>query len=145
MVISLNGRAVRSSSDLRNQIGLAAVGDTEEFKVLRNGKELVLRIKVENPKTAKARDFEPVPELIGASVGTLESGGKPEAVAVVEVAEGSPAYAHGLRAGDVIVAVNRKKVRSSAELIAALKVPGRVVLSVVRGEQVFGLMLRKKE
>ena len=63
-------------------------------------------------------------ELIGASVSTLESGGKSEAVAVVEVAEGSPAYAHGLRAGDVIVAVNRKKVRSSAELIAALKVPG---------------------
>jgi serine protease Do/serine protease DegQ len=143
VVISLNGRAVRSSADLRNQIGLAAVGDTEEFKVLRNGKELVLKAKVDNPKTARARDFEPVPELIGASVGTLESGGKPEAVAVIEVVDGSPAHTHGLRAGDVIVAVNRKKVRSSAELIAALKVPGRVVLSVVRGEYVFGLVLRK--
>ncbi|MBI3527951.1 MAG: Do family serine endopeptidase [Betaproteobacteria bacterium] len=143
VVISLNARTVRSSSDLRNQIGLAAVGDIEEFKVLRNGKELVLRIKVENPKTAKARDFEPVPELMGASVGTLESGGKAEAVAVVEVAEGSPAYAHGLREGDVIVAVNRKKVHTSAELIAALKVTERVVLSVVRGDQVFGLVLRK--
>ncbi len=81
-----------------------------------------------------------MPELNGASVGTLESGGRPEAVAVIEVVEGSPAYAHGLRAGDVIVAVNRKKVRSSAELIAALKVPGRVVLSVVRGDYVFGLV-----
>ena len=143
VVISLNARTVRSSSDLRNQIGLAAVGDTEEFKVLRNGKELVLRIKVENPKTAKARDFEPVPELMGASVGTIESGGKAEAVAVVDVTEGSPAYARGLREGDVIVAVNRKKVHSSAELIAALKIPGRVVLSVVRADQVFGLVLRK--
>jgi len=34
-------------------------------------------------------------------------------------------------------------VRSSAELIAALKVPGRAVLSVVRGDYVFGLVLRK--
>ena len=110
---------------------------------MRNGKELVLKAKADNPKAAKARDFERVPELIGASVGTLESGGKPEAVAVIEVVEGSPAYAHGLREGDVIVAVNRKKVRSSAELIAALKVPGRVVLSVVRGDYVFGLVLRK--
>jgi serine protease Do/serine protease DegQ len=143
VVISLNGRAVRSSSDLRNQIGLAAVGDNQEFKVLRNGKELVLKAKVENSKAAMARDFEPVPELLGASVGTIETGGKPEAVAVVDVAERSPAYTHGLRAGDVIVAVNRKKVHSSAELIAALKVPGRVVLSVVRGDQVFGLVLRK--
>jgi serine protease Do/serine protease DegQ len=143
VVISLNGRAVRSSSDLRNQIGLAAVGDSEEFRVLRDGKALVLKAKVESPRPAKARDFEPVPELIGASVGTIESAGKPEAVAVVEVAEGSPAYSHGLRTGDVIVAVNRKKVHSSAELIAALKTPGRVVLSVVRGDYVFGLVLRK--
>jgi serine protease Do/serine protease DegQ len=142
-VISLNGRAVRSSSDLRNQIGLATVGDTEEFRVLRDGKPLVLKAKVESPKAAKARDFEPVPELVGASVGTLESGGKPEAVAVIEVVEGSPAYAHGLRTGDAIVAVNRKKVHTSAEFIAALKVPGRVVLSVVRGDYVFGLLLRK--
>jgi S1-C subfamily serine protease len=48
-----------------------------------------------------------------------------------------------LRTGDVIVAVNRKKVHTSAEFIAALKVPGRVVLSVVRGDYVFALLLRK--
>jgi len=140
VVVSLNGRAVRSSADLRNQIGLATVGDTEEFKVVRNGKELVLKARVESPK---ARGFEPVPELVGASVGTIESAGEPEAVAVVEVTDGSPAYAHGLREGDVIVAVNRKKVRTSTELIAALKVPGRVVLSVVRGDYVIALVLRK--
>ena len=141
VVVSLNGRKVRGSADLRNQIGLAAIGDSEEFRILRKSKELVLKAKVESP--AKARDFEPVPELVGASVGTLESDGKPEAVAVVEVAEGSPAYAHGLREGDVIVAVNRKKVRSSAELIAALKIPGKVVMSIVRGNYVIALPLRK--
>jgi Do/DeqQ family serine protease len=143
VVVALNGRKVRSSADLRNQIGLAAIGDTEEFRILRKGKEFVLKARVESPKTAKARDFEPVPELVGASVGTIESDGKPQAVAVVEVAEGSPAYAHGLREGDVIVAVNRKKVRTSAELIAALKVPGKAVLSVVRGDYVIALPLRK--
>jgi serine protease Do/serine protease DegQ len=143
VVIALNARAVRSSADLRNQIALAAVGDTEDFRVLRNGKELALKAKVGKPKTAKSRDFEPIPELEGASVGTLESGGKPEAVAVVEVAEGSPAYAHGLREGDVIVAVNRTKVHSSAELIKALKAPGKAVLSVVRGDYVIALVLRK--
>jgi Do/DeqQ family serine protease len=143
VVVSLNGRAVRSSADLRNQIGLATVGDTEEFKILRNGKEMVLQARVERTKTARARDFEPIPELVGASVGTIESDGKPEAVAVVEVAEGSPAYAHGLREGDVIVAVNRKKVRTSAELIAALKASGKMVLSVVRDDYVIALTLRK--
>ncbi|MEO8157460.1 MAG: Do family serine endopeptidase [Betaproteobacteria bacterium] len=143
VVISLNGRAVRSSSDLRNQIGLAAVGDTEEFKILREAKELVLRAKVEKPKAAAASDAEAAQELNGARVGTIENDGKPEAVAVVEVREGSPAYLNGLRPGDVIVAVNRRKVRTSDELIAALKTKGKLVLSVVRGDYVFGLVLRK--
>jgi serine protease Do/serine protease DegQ len=143
LVVALNGRAVRGASDLRNQIGLAAVGDVEDFKVLRDGKEIVMRARVESPRVAEGRGTENVPELSGASVATLENGGKPEAVAVLDVAPGSPAYAHGLRKGDLIVAVNRKKVRTSAELIAALKTPGRLVLSVVRGDYVFGLALRR--
>jgi S1-C subfamily serine protease len=56
--------------------------------------------------------------------------------------QGSAAYQRGLRAGDVIVAVNRSKVRTTAEFAALLKRPGRIVLSVVRGDHVFGLVLR---
>ncbi|HXF16296.1 MAG TPA: Do family serine endopeptidase [Burkholderiales bacterium] len=142
VVLSVNGRPVRSSADLRNQIGLAAVGDLQEFKVLREGKELMFRAKVESSKPATTRGLEMVPEMNGATVGTLETGGEPEAVAVLDVAQGSSAYQRGLRAGDVIVAVNRGKVRTAAELATILKRPGRVVLSVVRGDYVFGLVLR---
>src|SRR4051794_20585121 len=78
VVLSLNGRAVRSSADLRNQIGLAAVGDPQEFRVLREGKELVFRAKVEPSKSATTRGLEMVPEMNGATVGTLETGGEGE-------------------------------------------------------------------
>jgi len=142
IVLSLNGRAVRSSADLRNQIGLAAVGDPQEFTVLREGKELVFRAKVEPSKSPTTRGLEMASEMQGAIVGTLESGSDAEAVAVLDVAQGSAAYQRGLRAGDVIVAVNRSKVRTTAELTALLKKPGRVVLSVVRGDYVFWLVLR---
>jgi serine protease Do/serine protease DegQ len=76
-------------------------------------------------------------------VGTVESGGKPNAVMIVEVEPDSPAWSHGLRPGDVIVAVNRRKVSSARELIAALKAPGRAVLSLVRGEYLFAIVLRR--
>jgi S1-C subfamily serine protease len=62
---------------------------------------------------------------------------------VVEVAPDSPAAKVGLKRGDVVVAVNRRKVNSTRELIAALKAPGRVVLSVVRGDCVFAIVLRR--
>src|SRR3954468_19666918 len=39
VVMAVNGRAVRSSSDLRNQIGLAAAGTDVELKLLREGRE----------------------------------------------------------------------------------------------------------
>ncbi|MGQ0577764.1 MAG: DegQ family serine endoprotease [Betaproteobacteria bacterium] len=142
VVIAVNGRGVRGSSDLRNQIGLMAVGEEVEFKVLRDGRELVLKTKVESLRAAAALGNQVVAELQGATVGTVEGGGKPNAVMVVEVERDSPAWSHGLRPGDVIVAVNRRKVSSTRELIAALKAPGRVVLSVVRGEYVFAIVLR---
>jgi serine protease Do/serine protease DegQ len=143
VVVAVNGRGVRGSSDLRNQIGLLAVGEDVEFKVLRDGGELVLKTKVESLRAATALGNQIVAELQGATVGTVESGGKPNAVMIVEVEPDSPAWSHGLRPGDVIVAVNRRKVSSIRELIAALKAPGRAVLSVVRGEYVFAIVLRR--
>ncbi len=143
VVVAVNGRGIRGSSDLRNQIGLMAVGEDVEFKVLRNGRELVLKARVEPLRAATALGNQIVAELQGATVGTVESGGKPNAVMIVEVEPDSPAWSHGLRPGDVIVAVNRRKVSSVRELIAALKAPGRAVLSVVRGDYVFAIVLRR--
>ena len=143
VVVTVNRRGVRGSSDLRNQIGLLAVGEDVEFKVLRDGRELVLKTKVGSLRAATALGNQIVAELQGATVGTVESGGKPDAVMIVEVEPDSPAWSHGLRPGDVIVAVNRKKVSSARELIAALKAPGRAVLTVVRGDYLFAIVLHR--
>ena len=47
--------------------------------------------------------------------------GKIEGVMVTKVDANSPAWLHGLRPGDIIVGVNRKKVRSVQEFLAALQ------------------------
>jgi serine protease Do/serine protease DegQ len=94
-------------------------------------------------RTATALGNQIVAELQGATVGTLESRGKPNAVMIVEVEPDSLAWSHGLRPGDVIVAVNRRKVSSVRDLTAALKAPGRAVLSVVRGDYLFAIVLRR--
>jgi C-terminal processing protease CtpA/Prc len=64
-------------------------------------------------------------------------------VAVVTVEPGSPAWSHGLRPRDLIIAVNRHKVRTTRELMQALRLPGPLTLTVVRGEAVFAVVLRK--
>jgi len=142
VITSVNGHHVRSSSDLRNQIGVTPVGEEVEFKLLRDGSERSVRVRVESVRAADAAGGESIPELDGATVAGAERDGKPEAVAVLRVERTSPAWAHGLRPGDVIVAVNRRKVRTTRELMAALAAPGPIVLSVVRGDYVFTLVLR---
>lgn len=142
-IIALNGRAVRGSSDLRNQIGLIPVGEEVEFKYLREGEARLAKARVEAVRAAEASSGASIAELNGATVADAERSGRPEAVAVVDVVRGSPAWGRGLRPGDLIVAVNRQKVRTTRELTAALQAQGRLMLTVVRGDYVFTLMLRR--
>jgi serine protease Do/serine protease DegQ len=143
IVTTVNGRKVRGSADLRNQVGLVPIGDEVELKIVRQGEERTVRARIEPVASAKSRTVQTVPELAGASVGTFEANGQPQAVLVVRVLEGSPAWNHGLREKDLIAAVNRRKVRSVQELLAALRGASRpIVLSVIRGDYVFAVVLR---
>jgi serine protease Do/serine protease DegQ len=143
IVTTVNGRKVRGSADLRNQVGLVPIGDEVELRIVRQGEERTVRARIEPVASAKSRTVQTVPELAGASVGTFEANGQPQAVLVVRVVEGSPAWNQGLREKDLIAAVNRRKVRSVQELLAALRVASRpIVLSVIRGESVFAVVLR---
>jgi Do/DeqQ family serine protease len=143
VITAVNGRAVRGSPDLRNQIGLAAIGSEVELKLLREGRELSTRLRVEALRPTQSAQGERVAEVNGLSIANAERNGQPEAVAVVSVEPGSPAYSHGLRPGDLIVAVNRRKVRTARELLSELRGEGPLALTVVRGEAVFAIVLRK--
>lgn len=144
VVTAFRGRAVRGASDLRNRIGLTRAGEDVELTVLRGGSERRLRARVErSPTSPQAAALQTdkgatIPRLRGAIVRDIGPGmpmyGKVQGVVVVEVESGSPAAARGLRAGDVIVAVNRKPVRNVAEFQVALQEAGRVAaLDVLRG------------
>lgn len=143
VVLSLNGRPVRGSADLRNQLGLIPVGDVADLKILRGGKTSNLRVTIESPRSGAAGGRESLAELAGARLGTLERNGRAEGVVVVEVDRGGRAWNVGLRPGDLIVGVNRRKVRSVEELAKALQAVERpLVLNVVRGDFALSLVIR---
>jgi Do/DeqQ family serine protease len=143
LVLSINGRLVRGSGDLRNQLGLIAVGDEVQLKLLRDGKALDAKGRIEKVPMASASEMESIPELSGAVVGNLRRGNI-RGVLVAEVEQGSPAWLHGLRPGDVIVAVNRQATASVRDLILALRAKDRVsLLSVVRGDFLLTIRIRR--
>ena len=100
------------------------------------------------PVKARSGRGEAVPELAGMSVVDAESGlgnsAAGDGAGVTAVERGSTAWNLGLRPGDRIVGVNRRRVGSVQELVAALKAAGRpVTLNVVRGDFLVSLMIKR--
>jgi Do/DeqQ family serine protease len=143
VVQTVNARTLRGSGDLRNQLGLLAVGDDVRMRLLREGKALEVKGRIEKVPMADASEMERVPELSGAVVGNVRRGNL-RGVLVAEVEAGSPAWNRGLRPGDVIVAVNRKATRSVRELMQLLRGDDRLLLlNVVRGDYLLTIRIRR--
>jgi Do/DeqQ family serine protease len=81
----------------------------------------------------QAAGGQPVPELPGAAFANFQRG-RARAVAVTAVEAGSPAFEHGLRAGDLIIGVNQQRVGTIQELAKLLRAQGRIALNVIRGD-----------
>jgi serine protease Do/serine protease DegQ len=146
VIVQVNGRAVRGSADLRVKIGLVPIGEEVELRSIREGRPINMRMQVAQPQAA-AVDGQAVPELAGASVANIERGmplfGRIEGALVAKVEQGSPAWLQGLRPGDVIYAVSRRRVRNVAELMAALRnVEGTLSVSLVRGDFRITILIR---
>ncbi|MFQ5955164.1 MAG: DegQ family serine endoprotease [Kiloniellales bacterium] len=147
VIVELNGRPVRNSGDLRNQIGLLRVGAKLELIILRDGERRTIEARLGRPERAAVGGEETAGRLAGAEFRNLEPGmplqGEVEGVAVAGVEPGSPAARHGLRPGDVIIAVNRRPVSSVDELVRALdRARGTVALNLVRGNARMFIVIR---
>lgn len=139
VVVEMDGRAIRGSADLRNQVGLVPVGREVQLKVMRDGRRLTLRSRVGEIRAATAHGGRNAPQLSGATFQDNEEGG----VVVAKLTPGSVAARNGLREGDVIIAVNRELVRNIDEFADALERARRAIaLNVIRGSAQLFLVLR---
>ncbi len=147
VVVGMNGKPVRGSADLRNRVGLVPIGEEVELRVLRAGKPVVIKARVAEPFAISTTVGEAVPQLDGARVANIEPGmpmhGQVEGVLVTTVEPNSAAARNGLRKNDIVVAVNRRRVRAVAELVVAVRqAEAPVRLALLRGESLLTLVLR---
>ena len=117
VIVSLNGEDVEDANDLRARVGVAQVGKQVQIGIVRDGRNQTLEATIGEMSQDGPVTFES-PLLAGAKLQNLSrdhelyGGG----VEVAEVAPQSAAFRTGLRAGDVILRVNQRKVENVEQL-----------------------------
>lgn len=148
LIVSVDGRAVAGSADLRSQIGLKRIDTTVELEVIRDGEPLTLKATLREAGLVAARSADrALDRLAGAELRDLQPGdpfyGNLEGVVVARLDPGSRAARSGLEAGDIILAVNRTPVSSLTDLRQRLgQVDGALALTVQRGSARIFLVMR---
>ncbi len=141
VILSFNGREVGESSDLPAIVAATKPGEPATVKIWRNGRESEVKLSVgEMPaeRAAVAANAAEPQGKLGVAVRPLNADEAKklgaEGGVVVERAGGAAAKA-GVRAGDVILGVNGKPVKSPEELKSAVEGAGKsAALLVQRGE-----------
>jgi serine protease Do/serine protease DegQ len=137
VVTGLNGRPVRGAAELRARLGVVPVGETVALRVQRGNETQTLRATIGEIEKTSSAGGQAVQELAGASFQEVTKpglAGRNRAVLVTSVKPESPAFQHGIRAGDLIIGVNGRRVTSVPDLTKALRAKGGVQLNVLRGD-----------
>ncbi len=141
VIIVFGGRKIMNIDDLQKAIRVSAVGSNVSVTVIRNKKEELLTINIdEQPGNMSGRTYLTVRNLIaqtslyvGLAVETLspedEEG---HGVLVRHVVSGSPAERAGILPGDIILRVGSSDVKTASEFQSVLKgfVDTKVVVSM---------------
>jgi len=147
VVVALNGKKVKNSSQLRNAVGMLPIGTQISLDIVRKGSHREISTVIAKPKQV-TMDAEVISkQLSGVKLGTIEPNhplaGQIEGVEVLNVRPESPGAAAGLRKGDIIVSVNQQPVANVADVRQAVK--GRhngLLLNIRRGNSAFFIVIR---
>ncbi|MDP7386502.1 MAG: PDZ domain-containing protein, partial [Nitrospinota bacterium] len=128
VIIEFDGKRIRTTGDLVRRVGNTSVGKSVEMRVLRDGREVTLAVKVGELSEERAAsttgvssqklgvEIRPVPPDRAKALG-LPAG---QGLLVAGVDPDSPAARGGIRPGDIILEVNGQAISAMGDLSAAL-------------------------
>ncbi len=154
VIVSVNGKRVRDAATLRNAIGMLRPGERVAVGLVRDGREQTVNAVLGELTPTTVAAPPPAPEappaldpvLAGATILDHDPS-RPElrgvaGLLVESVAPESPAADRGLRPGDVIVEVNRQRVRTLDEASRIMANARTIMLKVRRNGRDQLLLMR---
>ncbi len=149
VVVGFNGGDVRDPAQLQRFVAEAGVGKSVKITVFRDGRTIDLKMTLASADSApQARQGSSAdrqqgqPDPLGLAVDDADG----EGVVIVDLVRGGAAAAAGMKRGDVIVSINRRRVTSTADyqrIISQARGRSLVVL-VRRGDSNIYFAIRAK-
>ena len=138
IVVKIDNKLVRTSADVKNQIGLKRIGEKINFEILRDGKKQEIEVEIAAGQSGNGAPRAVNKNLEGLTVSDIKPDhpayGKLEGVIIANVERGSKVWRNGLRAGDIITSVNNKTVANMEQFLAAVdKQENTLLFRIVRG------------
>jgi Do/DeqQ family serine protease len=152
VIIAFNGSDVKDPSHLQRLVAEAGIAKAVKLKVFREGKDLELSMTLSSADAAPKQQRIPGDDNVGQSgqtdlLGLIVDDAEQGGAVVVDVSRGGTAAEAGIRRGDVIVSINRKKVSNSGEYQRIIQQAGHgssMTILVRRGNASIYFALRIK-
>jgi len=147
VIVKVNNKPIKNVTTLRNTIGLERLGNKIKITVIRNGKEKELNLVLTEIKADIVTFGKLFPPLSGATFANLNKStlSVHSGVVVKSIQPMSYAWRVGLRKGDIINAVNMRKVTNTFNFRQLVRMYSRgdILLHIIRDQSSFYLVLRK--
>jgi len=149
VIVSIDGKRVQTTGQLRNLVAAAGVNATVKVEALRSGKQQTFNVKLSSMPDEPAAPGASTPSTssrLGVGVAPLDPATREQAklppdahgLLVTSVQPGSPAVAAGIRPGDVIEQIDKQPVTSPDQLSEKwAKSQGTIALLVWRDGHTF--------
>jgi Do/DeqQ family serine protease len=137
IITEVNGRVVRSMSELNNLLGILSVDNQVVLSIYRSGKQQKIQVPLSASKTDRF-DGEKIHDLL-SDVNLRQVYSKydqPMGLIIADISKSSRAYQYGLREGDMIFGINQYRIRDEESAKEAADLTKRSLrLRVQRGYQ----------
>lgn len=143
IIIKINNKEIRTFSELRAKVATLGAGKEITIGVIRDGKEKSFDVTLGEASESKTKAESLHDGLKGAELTNSGTDDSVEGVKVTAVEKGSSAESYQLQQDDIIVGVNRQRVKNLGELRTVLEQkPNVLALNIQRGERTIYLVVR---
>lgn len=142
IILSIEGKKVKSSGDLSNVLGFQPIGETVVLEVFRDGELKAFKLTIEAPRNQNIDGGTVSAEyLSGTTLSELVTV-KGTQVEITALDPSSMMARLGMKKDDIIAGVNNTTVYSVDQLRQAMATNGTIYLHVAREDRIYKIRLQ---